>query len=192
MTNEFDYSDEPDKVLLEHLGDGNQQAATEVFERYSSRLLATSKLRLSKLLQSRVDPEDIVQSTFKSFFRRASGGGYMAPESGDLFNLLIVIAMRKINAKAHYHQSASRDVRKTQAENTEQLAVNRDDQGLKELYLTLDDIFSHLNSVQRSIVTLRLEGYSVNEISDKSNRSKRTVERELQNFRKLLSGFFEP
>lgn len=192
MTNEFDYSDEPDKVLLEHLGDGNQQAATEVFERYSSRLLATSKLRLSKLLQSRVDPEDIVQSTFKSFFRRASGGGYMAPESGDLFNLLIVIAMRKINAKAHYHQSASRDVRKTQAKNTEQLAVNRDYQSLKELYLTLDDIFSHLNSVQRSIVTLRLEGYSVNEISDKSNRSKRTVERELQNFRKLLSGFFEP
>ena len=116
----------------------------------------------------------------------------MAPESGDLFNLLIVIAMRKINAKASFHQSSSRDVRKTESELSDKLAANGDEQSFRELCLTLDDVCSNLTPTQRAIVTLRLEGYSVNQISEKSNRSKRTVERELQHFRKLLSGYFEP
>lgn len=192
MTSESDYSGKTDKMLLQHLEIGDQDAATEVFDRHSPRLLATARLRLGKLLSSRVDPEDIVQSTFKSFFRRAKNGSYLAPESGDLFNLLIVIAMRKINGRSQFHQSALRDVRKTQTGISDHLVQHSDDQRLRELCMALDDVCQGLTEVQRNIVTLRLEGYSVEEISDVARRSKRTVERELQNFRKLLSGYFEP
>ncbi len=88
-----------DSSLLRHIGEGDQIAATAVFERHAPGLLVVARRRLSTVLNSRVDADDIVQSTFKSFFRRASKGGYAAPKSGDLFNLLIVIAMRKVNVR---------------------------------------------------------------------------------------------
>ncbi len=188
----LDYSAASDKSLLEQIGEGDQGAATEVFARHSPRLLAMAKTRLSKILSTRVDPDDIIQSTFKSFFRRAGNGGYLAPESGDLFNLLIVIAMRKVNAKADYHQAATRDVRTTRSADEYIYQTGNDESKLRELCLTIEDVCQEFSEVQRYIISLRLEGFSVAEISEKSQRSKRTVERELQQFRQKLSRYFEP
>ncbi len=187
-----DYQSHSDDSLLGQWRAGDNQAAAEVFARHSPRLMAAARSRLVSFLSTRVDPEDIVQSTFKSFFRRAGNGGYLAPESGDLFNLLIVIAMRKVNAKAYYHQAASRDVRRTSETTVEPLANSNDEQQLRELCLTIDDLCQPLTSIQKQIVALRLEAYSVAEIAEQTQRSKRTVERELQAFRKLLSGYFDP
>lgn len=177
--------------LLNRLSENDELAAMEVFSRYSQRLLTAARQRLATSLSARVDPEDIVQSTFKSFFRRAGNGGYFAPESGDLFNLLVVIAMRKINARADQHLAASRDIRRTKSSHDLPIADLQDEQGLRELCLTIDDLCAGLAEVQRAIILARLEGYSVNEIAQRCSKSKRTVERELQNFREILSKQFE-
>jgi RNA polymerase sigma-70 factor, ECF subfamily len=187
-----DYQAHSDDSLLGQWRAGDNQAAAEVFARHSPRLLSAARSRLASFLSTRVDPEDIVQSTFKSFFRKAGNGGYLAPDSGDLFNLLIVIAMRKVNAKADYHQAASRDIRRTSESDVEPIANCSDEQPLRELCLTIDDLCQSLSPIQKQIVALRLESYSVAEIAEQTQRSKRTVERELQSFRKLLSGYFEP
>lgn len=181
-----------DESLLTGILTGSESAATEVFARYSPRLLSVARSRLSGMLSSRVDPDDIVQSTFKSFFRRASHGSYMVPESGDLFNLLIVIAMRKVNARSDYHQAARRDIRRSKSSSELDQAWDNDEQPLRELCLTIEEICDGLSTTQKQIIALRLEGYSVDEVAQKSDRSKRTVERELQNFRKCLSRYFDP
>jgi DNA-directed RNA polymerase specialized sigma24 family protein len=49
-----------------------------------------------------------------------------------------------------------------------------------------------LSDTQRQIISLRLEGFTVAEIAAQTQRSKRTVERELQVFRTMLSRQFEP
>ncbi|MBL8888522.1 MAG: sigma-70 family RNA polymerase sigma factor [Planctomycetaceae bacterium] len=182
-----------DSSLLRRISKGDHAAAKEVFDRHAPGLFLAAKKRLSSVLNSRVDADDIVQSTFKSFFRRASNGGYAAPKSGDLFNLLIVIAMRKVNARADYHLASSRDVRKTSAtamsDDTDSPST---DMAVTELLMTIADLLEEFNELQREIITLRLEGYSVLEIADKCDRSKRTVERELQAFRIRLSQEFAP
>jgi RNA polymerase sigma-70 factor, ECF subfamily len=192
MSDNPNFSDRSDRSLLGHLALGNSDAAGEVYSRHSPRLLAVARQRLSTVLSARLDAEDIVQSTFKSFFRRASTGGYVAPESGDLFNLLIVIAMRKVNARADYHLAANRDARRTVSPESMEIPDSCDEQRLSDLCLTIEEVFSHMTTIQQQIVSLRLEGYSVEEISQECKRSKRTVERELQSFRQELGKLLAP
>jgi RNA polymerase sigma-70 factor, ECF subfamily len=192
MSDNPNFSDRSDRSLLGHLALGNSDAAGAFYSRHSPRLLAVARQRLSTVLSARLDAEDIVQSTFKSFFRRASTVGYVAPESGELFNLLIVIAMRKVNARADYHFAANRDVRKTVASDSMDIPDRGDEQRLSDLYLTIEEIFCRMTAIQQQIASLRLEGYSVEEISQACQRSKRTVERELQSFRQELSKLLAP
>jgi DNA-directed RNA polymerase specialized sigma24 family protein len=103
-----------------------------------------------------------------------------------------VIAMRKVNARADYHQAATRDARRTIAPASMDIPDPGDEQRLCDLCLTIDEMFSRMTEIQQQIVSLRLEGYSVEEISQQSQRSKRTVERELQSFRQELSKVLEP
>ncbi len=183
-----------DKSLLRRIGEGDGQAATEVFERHAPALMLVARRRLSAMFSACVDPEDIVQSTFKSFFRRAAHGGYAAPKAGDLFNLLIVIAMRKINGKSEYLRAQARDIRRT-IYSTGSAALERPDDreaALQELCLTVAELLEGFTNTQRGIIQLRLEGHTVQEIADQLNRSKRTVERELQSFRVRLSQEFAP
>ena len=56
--------------LMTQLRGGDQVVATHVFHRFAGRLVALSRSRLNLDLRRKVDPEDIVQSVFKSFFRR--------------------------------------------------------------------------------------------------------------------------
>jgi hypothetical protein len=54
------------------------------------------------------------------------------------------------------------------------------------LRLVVDEILMHHLPVNRDIVRLRIEGHQVAEIAARVNRSRRTVERVLQEFRQEL------
>ena len=58
--------------------------------------------------------------------------------------------------------------------------------GLKILEMTIDDLLSELPEQYREIVNYRIAGFEVSEIAEKTQRSKRTVERILQAFRQQL------
>ena len=62
--------------LLERVRSGDKDAAEELFERYVDRLIELARKRLSPRLARRLDPEDIVQSACRSFFRLARAGRY--------------------------------------------------------------------------------------------------------------------
>jgi RNA polymerase sigma-70 factor (ECF subfamily) len=51
-----------------------EDAATEVFERYAQRLHGLARRHLDTVLKRKVDPEDVVQSAYKSFFFRYGDG----------------------------------------------------------------------------------------------------------------------
>ena len=61
--------DENSINLLQRWRDGDEAAATEIFERYVNRLCGLARTQLSQRMQRRVEPEDIVQSAYRSFFR---------------------------------------------------------------------------------------------------------------------------
>ena len=60
-----------DRTLLRRLQHGQADASTELYLRYAKRLLMLAAAQSSPDLARRVDPEDIVQSVFRTFFRRA-------------------------------------------------------------------------------------------------------------------------
>lgn len=180
-----------DHSLLRRLRGGSDQAATEIFLRYARRLHALARARCSADLARRVDSDDIVQSAFKSFFRGVSQGYYDVPAGQQLWNLLLVIGLNKIRAQGNFHRAARRDVRRTAGEPLlEDHARHKpsgDENALAVLQMVIAETVERLPASHRPIALLRLEGYEVAEIADRVGRSRRTVERVLQDFRERLA-----
>jgi RNA polymerase sigma-70 factor, ECF subfamily len=180
-----------DGSLLRRYRDGSEEAAQEIYRRYAQRLRALAQAKCAPDLASRLDVEDIVQSVFGSFFRGASKGYYEVPAGEELWKLFLVIALNKIRAKGAFHRAAKRDVRLTASQESfgragETLAREEaTDQAF--LQLALDEVLERLPPTHKQMVVLRLEGYEVAEMSRKTGRSKRTVERILQESRKRLA-----
>ena len=188
------FADAPrsDHSLVRRFQDGETDAATAIYLRYAKRLQLLAQSQTGTELTVRFDPEDIVQSVFRTFFRRAAEGHYVIPDGDELWKLLLVIALNKIRARGEYHRAAKRNVSQTTTLATVEPGTltgqgSPDENAYVVLRMTIDDLFDELPEVQREIVSLRIEGHNVTEISEKTKRSKRTVERVLQSFRTHLS-----
>ena len=69
--------------FLRQWKEGDESAAEELFNRFSERLVALARSRLSEKLARRVGPEDVVQSAFRSFFREAANDRYSSGTATD-------------------------------------------------------------------------------------------------------------
>lgn len=182
-------SDVLDQQLLERLHQGDQEAATAIYARYADRLLALAERKTGAELRTRFDAEDVVQSVFRTFFRRAALGAYVVPEGDELWKLFLVIALNKIRRLGAHHRTHKRDVKKTESlfDSPAGRLQPMSEDSLRVLQLTVDEMLSQSPEHVRAMVKLRIEGRDVAEIAELTSRSKRSVERALQNFRTLLS-----
>jgi len=182
-------ADRTDRSLLLRLRRGEDDAATALYVRYARRLLALARSKTSSDLEKRVEAEDIVQSVFLSFFRKANDGAYDVPEGTELWNLLLVITINKIRAKGNYVRAAKRDVRRSHPVATPEAegVAAPDDVALAELQMVIRDVLAVLPAKSAEIVELRIAGLEAAEIAQQTQRSKRTVERTLQDFRQRLT-----
>lgn len=179
-----------DHSLLRRIRGGEQDAATALYVRYAQRLQALAKAKTSPALAARIDPEDVVQSVFRTFFRRASEGHYDVPEGDELWKLFLVISLNKIRTLAGFHRAAKRDVSSTVGLEHSESAVaahhGSQEEALRTLEMIIDETLGDLPEAQREMIRLRIEGHGVTEIAETTRRSKRSVERVLQQFRNRL------
>ena len=179
-----------DQSLLRRIQSGHSDASTQLYLRYAKRLQALVASKSSPDLARRVDAEDIVQSVFRTFFRRAALGDYSVPEGEQLWKLLLVIALNKVRAEGAYHRAAKRDVRQTVGGEAFEQAIEsgrgNDEIALAALQMVIEDLLAGMPEANRRVIELRIEGNEVNEITELTQRSKRTVERVLQSFRARL------
>jgi RNA polymerase sigma-70 factor (ECF subfamily) len=179
-----------DGSLLRRIQGGQQDASAELYLRYAERLHALVTAQSSKDLARRVEAEEIVQSVFRTFFRRAAHGHYSVPADEEIWKLLLVIALNKVRAAGAYHRAAKRDVRQTVGgeafEHAMESEHDRDAGALTVLRMVIDEVLEGMPAANRQIIELRIEGYDVPEITERVQRSKRTVERVLQGFRNRL------
>ncbi|MFO0818673.1 MAG: ECF-type sigma factor [Pirellulales bacterium] len=175
-------------MLLARLRGGEVDAATELYLRYADRLLRLARRQTAADLAARFDPEDVVQSVFRTFFRRFSAGAYDVPEGSELWKLLLVISLNKLRKLGQHHRAAKRDARRTiGGEDVTQLLGNDEAGAVAHLRLTIQELLESFDATTCRIIELRMEGREVQEIADSINRSKRTVERILQNFRRRMA-----
>lgn len=179
-----------DHSLLRRYRSGEQDAATELYVRYASRLIGLARTQSSPALAPRIDPDDVVQSVFRTFFRRVADGCYDVPPGEELWQLLLVLALNKIRSLASFHRARKRDVGATVSVGQLGMAIDAsepsDESSLRILEMTIDEVLQELPPNQQRMISLRIEGYSVQSIAEKTDRSKRSVERVLQRFRERM------
>jgi RNA polymerase sigma-70 factor (ECF subfamily) len=179
-----------DHSLLFQSRGGDEDAARQLYLRYAQRLRALVERQCSADLARLAGIEDLVQSVFGSFFRRIRQGYYDVPDGAELWNLLLVIAVHKIRGKAKYLHAVKRDTHRTI--NGEEASRRLESQVIAEeahhahSQLALDEVLERLPTQNRVMAKLRMEGYEVAEVARETGRSRRSVERILQDTRQKL------
>lgn len=182
--------------LLKRWQNGDETAADEIFSRYMQRLAGLARNYLSEKMQRRIDPEDAVQSAFRTFFRHAKESRYELQRSGDLWRLLASITVNKVRGQVEYHLAAKRSVtgEKTPCQTGDSslnlpLAISREPT-IEDAVALADEIDAYmqtLNPLKRKVVELRLQDQGTGDIAEQVDRASRTVRRILEEVKVDLS-----
>lgn len=165
---------------------GDEQAATELFDRYASRLIAVARRSISERLAQRVDPEDVVQSACRSVFSGLREGKYLIERGGDLWRLLAKITISKVRKQAETHlaqkRSMDREHRGSSHDNDAGFGASREPspEDVAQMVDLLQTVMKDLDPVQQRMLELRLQGYRLEEVAVETQRSERTVRRLLE------------
>jgi len=189
-------SDESIQTLLARWHDGDQRAAAEIYQLYWARLCELARSRLSRQMARRLEPDDIVQSVFRSFFRRARAGDFVVPHSQSLWALLVRITVNKVRRQSKRHRAQRRNVAAEidQCDATllaEILAREPTHAEAVSLAEEVQFVLAPLDNVKREMVTLCLQGYSCSEIASALGYSRWTVRRVLDRVGEQLRSRFD-
>jgi RNA polymerase sigma-70 factor (ECF subfamily) len=189
----MDKSDEESRILVNLWRAGDQQAAQALFDRYADQLLALARRRISQRMASRVDPEDVVQSVFRTFFDRAKKGHFDIEEKDDLVKLLVRITVHKTLRHIEHHKAAKRNVSSEAPQSDlsrERLQDLLDGGPTPDAVVAfcdqLDHFLNQLGPDERKILEMRLQNYSNHEIAQQLGSYDRRVRRSLEYIRGLL------
>src|SRR5262245_6062945 len=143
---------------------GDQQAAAELFHRYASRLIALAQSRLSSSMAGRVDPEDVVQSVYRSFFTEARADRLDLHQSGGLWPLLVTITLNKLHNQVKRFTTQKRAVHLERSFSGEDslvalqgLPIADDPSPVEALALVdeVDQVMRALGKLERRVLELR-------------------------------------
>ena len=178
------------RALMADLRSGGETAAEEIVSEYTAALVAVARRQIGPQLAQRLDPEDIVQSTYRSLFVRMRQGEYELGSGRDLWKLLVTMTLNKVRRQAKFHSAQRRDVH-LEAAGTLPLADDANANGpspseAAELIDEVQALLADLHDRDRPIVELRLQGYSTAEIAEQTGRAERSIRRVLEQIRRRL------
>ena len=96
--------------LIRGLRQGDQQIIAEFFDQHGGKLRGIAEKRMASVLRRRVNPSDVVQSAFRTFFRQAGEGRFQFDDPDQLWSLICAITLTKVRQKARFHRRDQRDV----------------------------------------------------------------------------------
>lgn len=190
-------------ILLGRLRDQDPEAAGAILRRYADALVRFVRTRLAAPLRPKVDPEDVVQSVFGSFFRCAANFPDLS-DRNDLWQVLLMLTSRKSATVVRYFCASRRDVRREvepahrglaplAPEAVEEERSLIDDEPSPEAAVAFADEVDRLlrrldelgDARLRPVVELKLGGYTEEEIATALGCSVRTVRRKLDLVRRI-------
>jgi RNA polymerase sigma factor (sigma-70 family) len=182
--------------LLERYRQGDSSAADAIFARYVERLTAIVRSRMTPALNRRIDPEDAVQSAYRSFFIRARDRKFSLQRSGELWKLLVTITLNKLRRQVAHHRSQKRSIQRDRAD-FEFEGLSGEPSPLEALAAAdeLAAFMARLDPLQRQVLQMRLQEQRWDEIAKATGRSPRTVRRVLADIRRIwmgMTGEYQP
>jgi RNA polymerase sigma-70 factor (ECF subfamily) len=188
-------SEKADASLVARWRAGDQQAAADLFRRYAERLIALTRSRLSSKMVQRIDPEDVVQSAYRSFFADSRDDRYDMERGGDLWQLLVTITLHKLH---HHVTKASAQKRAVEREHNfgsedsllglQAHLRTHEPSPVEAVALSelLEQVMGQLDPRERQMLELRLQGHNLDEIAEQTHFSRRTVRRTLADVKERL------
>ena len=182
--------------IMAQLRAGRNEAAAQVFNRFANRLIMLARKQLDPKIRQKVDPEDVMQSVFRSFLVRNAAGQMGQFQTWDsLWAVLVVMTRRKCGRRTDYFHTGRRDVRREiagvspGADSSSNLGVAAEEPTPYEaavLSETVERLLSMLEGRHREMLTLTLQGYTPAEISARLHCTERTVYRVLERAKEWL------
>jgi RNA polymerase sigma factor (sigma-70 family) len=182
--------------FLKRIQAGDEAAARELLTRYESEVRLVVRRQLPRLLRSRFDSLDFLQSVWGSFFRKVRSGPAEFEDSRHLVAFLARAAKNKVIDEYRRAGSRKQDMRRE-----EPLWV---DGRAKEVPAEIDspselaqarEVFGRLRALvpedRRTIVELKAEGLSSRDIGERLGISERTVQRVLEDLRRRAGSELE-
>jgi RNA polymerase sigma-70 factor (ECF subfamily) len=173
--------------LMARLRAGDEAAARDVYEWWAWRLIDLTRARLGRAIAVKEDPEDVVQSVYRSFFRRYGMGHFRVDDWHDVWALLVTIALRKCANRRLFYAAECRDPRREASlgpvEPNTTDPTPEDEAMLAE---TVERLLLRFPTEERAVVELSLQGHTVKEISASLDRPERSVYRIREHVRAWL------
>jgi RNA polymerase sigma-70 factor (ECF subfamily) len=169
--------------FLTRLQAGDDGAAQELFARFTHQLIGVARRHIDGGLRHKVDPEDVVQSAFKSFYFRYGAGNLELVNWNSLWGLLTLITVRKCAERTAYHRAECRNAAREATPPRDDAPANwlepfgRDPTPLEAAVLAeiVEQLFAGLDDDERPILELSLQGHTTREIAERLGRAERTV-----------------
>jgi RNA polymerase sigma factor (sigma-70 family) len=175
-------------VWIERLNDGDVEALERVFLAYEPYLRIAVRRRLSQKLRAKVDSGDIVQSVFADVLRGVKGGGWRFSGRSQLHALLRRIARRRLADRYQKHRQAM-DKEQPLIDDAP-LGLLSDDPRPSEVAQgreAWDRVLQACPVAHREVVRLRMKGYRMAEIAERTGLHEGSVRRILYDLARRLS-----
>ncbi len=161
-------------------------------ERSSPRLWRLARRRIPAFLRSRFGPEDVVQSVYRTFFRRYQAGQFGVRTGDDLDGLLTVFTLRKCASYFTHHMAMARtpllEVPIAPDRVSEWTDLAREAAIAEVVTRTVEGF----TSTQQAVLGLTLEGCSARRIAIELETPIRTIHRIRKRFLSRLLDAFAP
>ncbi len=182
--------------LIAGLRAGESRAVRQFCDAYGPALQRMAERRMAQALRRRTEPEDVLQSVYRTFFRRAADGQFQLDDANDLWRLMCAITLTKVREKARFHFRQRRGVdREVMMDATPDGAAQLGDSGPSPhehavLTEAMAQLLDGLAPQEQRVVDLKLQDVPNHEVAARLGCSERTVRRLLgrlrQRFRQVL------
>jgi len=179
----------PTTEFVDRVNRNADSAAADLDRRYRERLCALVQREMARCFRAREDPEDVVQTVFRTYFRRAAKGEFHIECSSDLWALLTTIAHHKILKHAEYHRAKKRTPKaETQLPDGNQAVAGNEPEPCDVAVVTdlVEKTLHGLDGSFADVFRLRLRGCEVAEIAKQLGTKPNVVRYKLQRIRDRL------
>jgi RNA polymerase sigma factor (sigma-70 family) len=174
--------------LLARIKDGDEEAARELLTRYESKVRLVVRRQLPRLLRSRFDSVDFLQSVWGSFFHRIRTGPNDLQDEQRLITFLAWAARNKVIDQFRRAATQKQDIKREErldfgGDGDERLASGDTPSQLAQAHEIYDRLRDLLPADRRVILELKAAGYSSREIGARLGMNERTVQRVLEDLK---------
>lgn len=184
-----------DRELVAAFKAGSEAAARELFDRYCEKLMRLARRRIGQRMATRVDPEDVIQSAFRTFFVHVRNDDFTFQHENDLFKLLVRLTVNKALRQIAHHRAAKRDPGRETGQGTEATDVLRNltaHDPSPEVEVAVIDEFERflekLPDFDRRVLEMRVQGHSSAEIAEALGTYERKIRRVLERIEAVARG----